>query len=98
MTDQQAAIQSITESSDNRAADTRQSQNLNGVDNSQENNDEDDGEEEDDDDDIDFNLGDGPSTTITARTSNDYKEEKPAQAALPAPAAPSKGPNAKEDG
>jgi len=98
VTDQQAAIRSIAESNDFRAADTSQTQTLNGADNPPENNDDDDGEEEDDDDDIDFNLGDGPSTTITTRASNDYKEEKPAQAAPPVPAAPSKGPNAKEDG
>lgn len=48
--------------------------------------------EEDDDDDIDFNLGNGPSTTVT------HHEEKPTYTAPPAPAAPVKGPNAKEDG
>ncbi|KAL1837944.1 hypothetical protein VTJ49DRAFT_3239 [Mycothermus thermophilus] len=62
-------------------------------------------EEDDDDDDIDFNLGNGPSTTITTQDdrqdshdSLEQHDEKPTPSAAPAPAAPARGPNAKEDG
>jgi len=64
-------------------------------------------EEEDDDDEIDFNLGNGPSTTLTHHDHNDHHDhrdhqedhdEKPAYNAPAAPVAHTKGPNAKEDG
>ncbi|KAL2132555.1 hypothetical protein VTI74DRAFT_3639 [Chaetomium olivicolor] len=54
-----------------------------------------DAEEEDDDDEIDFNLGNGPSTTVATHHEHD---ERPTYSAPPAPAPPAKGPNAKEDG
>jgi hypothetical protein len=61
-------------------------------------------EEDDDDDDIDFNLGNGPSTAVAHHDNQDHNDqydqhdEKPSYSAPPALAAPSKGPNAKEDG
>ncbi len=61
-------------------------------------------EEDDDDDDIDFNLGNGPTTAVTHHDNQDshdqydQQDEKPSYNAPPALAAPSKGPNAKEDG
>ncbi|KAJ4302296.1 hypothetical protein N0V88_002439 [Collariella sp. IMI 366227] len=57
--------------------------------------------EEDDDDDIDFNLGNGPSTTMAMHHDHhDHHDhdEKPTYSAPPTLAAPAKGPNAKEDG
>lgn len=53
-------------------------------------------EYDDDDDDVDFNLGNGPTTTAP------HHDDKPASTpsySTPAPLpAPTKGPNAKEDG
>ncbi|KAK4104626.1 hypothetical protein N658DRAFT_184201 [Parathielavia hyrcaniae] len=55
-------------------------------------------EEEEDDDDIDFNLGNGPSVAVSHRDYDDQHDEKASYSAPPAPAPPTKGPNAKEDG
>jgi len=62
-------------------------------------------EEEDDDDDIDFNLGNGPSTAVTQHDQpesheqyDQQPEEKQSFNAPPVSSAPTKGPNAKEDG
>ncbi|KAL2023811.1 hypothetical protein VTK56DRAFT_1078 [Thermocarpiscus australiensis] len=87
--DQSSAVQSAAESrNDNVEEVTEQDQN--GRDISQAKYEEE--AEEEEDDEIDFNLGNGPSTTVTRHDS------KPPTSAPPTPAAPAKGPNAKEDG
>ncbi|SPQ21028.1 0e34a65d-c222-471a-9abc-2cb7bbf421ba [Thermothielavioides terrestris] len=87
-----AAQSAAPEGKNDEAEDTGQSQDYNGGDSAQVK-DEDEVEEEEDDE-IDFNLGNGPSTTVTQT----HRDEKPTHSAPPAPAAPAKGPNAKEDG
>ncbi|KAK4241034.1 hypothetical protein C8A03DRAFT_41547 [Achaetomium macrosporum] len=88
--DQNSAVQpAAPESRNERPEDTGQRQDYDGGHNTQANHDEE--VEEEDDDEIDFNLGNGPSATVK-------QEEKPMHSTPPAPAAPAKGPNAKEDG
>jgi hypothetical protein len=88
--DQYTAVQpAATESRNENTQDTGGYQDYDGGYNAQPNHDEE--AEEEDDDDIDFNLGNGSSATTK-------QEERPVHSTPPAPAAPAKGPNAKEDG
>lgn len=86
-------MQAVADTKDEHADDDAQAQNHYGGDSGAAQYEED--AEEEDDDDIDFNLGNGPSATAVTST---YHDEKPAYSTPPAPAAPAKGPNAKEDG
>lgn len=100
--DQNTAAQSASETKNDHAEAAGQEQN-----NDDDARDEEE-EEEDDEDDIDFNLGNGPSTTLTHHDNNSHNEhrnqhddhhgEKPTHSGPPAPVSHSKGPNAKEDG
>ena len=97
--DQYSAVQPAAETKSEYAEDTGQHQDYNGGEVKYEE------EEEDDDDDIDFNLGNGPSTTLTTHHDNndhhdhqDDHDEKPQYSAPAAPVVHTKGPNAKEDG
>jgi hypothetical protein len=99
--DHYAAQQPAAEVKNDYAEDSGKHQDYNGGDNGQTKYEE---EEEDDDDEIDFNLGNGPSTAVTHHDHQDHQDqyeqhdEKPSYSAPPALSAPTKGPNAKEDG
>ncbi|KAK0671815.1 hypothetical protein QBC41DRAFT_46457 [Cercophora samala] len=111
--DQYAAVQPSTESRQEDSYDPHQYNDYGGG-GENGNMNQDDEEEEDDDDDIDFNLGNGPSTTLAPHDQHDYSdqhnnnnnnsnnnshhEERQSYSAPSAPPAHTKGPNAKEDG
>jgi len=87
--DQYSAVQPTTEAKQDFGDNAGPDQDYNGEDSNMNQD-----EYEDDDDDVDFNLGDGPVTTISH-----HHEERPASYSAPPPPPPqAKGPNAKEDG
>jgi hypothetical protein len=98
---QYSAVQAAVEPKDEPIEDSGQHQDYNGGEVKYEE------EEEDDDDEIDFNLGNGPSTTVAHHDHQDHQDhhdhqehhdEKPSYNAAPGPPAHTRGPNAKEDG